>query len=141
MGLQITILPSHYPANGARGASCKTQSQSQHFSDESWAFTKSNASVVFLSAAILQFCDFLSFFQRAGLKDVSTKAKTNVIPATHLWGMFLMMKVSAWNSVFQDVLGSATVPTGGTARLASPRTQRLWRPRGTATSPPRNVPK
>uniref|UniRef100_A0A5F8A3S4 Regulatory factor X4 n=1 Tax=Macaca mulatta TaxID=9544 RepID=A0A5F8A3S4_MACMU len=31
--------------------------------------------------------------QRAGLKDVSTKVKTNVIPATHLWGMFLMMKM------------------------------------------------
>jgi len=27
------------------------------------------------------------------LKDVSMKVRTNVIPATHLWGMFLMMKM------------------------------------------------
>lgn len=57
---------------------------------------------------------FLLFhFQRAGLRDVSTKVKTNVIPATHLWGMFLMMKVSAWNSFFCDVLDAAFVPMGG----------------------------
>jgi len=32
--------------------------------------------------------------QRVGLNDVSTKVKTNAIPVTPLWGMFLMMKVS-----------------------------------------------
>lgn len=41
------------------------------------------------------------------MKDVSTKVKTNVIPATHLWGMFLMMKVSAYNSFFYEVLDIA----------------------------------
>lgn len=37
--------------------------------------------------------------QRVGLNDVSMKVKTNVIPVTPLWGMFLMMKVSSFSLI------------------------------------------
>lgn len=65
MGLQIAVLPSNYSANGTRRASRNVQSQWRQFLGEnSWAFNKSNAFLVFLLLHKHQWhsCNFVIFF-------------------------------------------------------------------------------